>query len=118
MLGRSIAMGCLVAALSAFPLKSIAVAGMPGGSDRNATVTVECTIASPTIRIEVVNHRKIGKVLIEVRSEEGKVLYREEGKALTHELVRRLDKGAFPKGGHTITVKAKDLAITQHFTIE
>ena len=117
MLGRWIAMGCLVAALSALPV-GVAFAGMPGGSDRHATVTVECTIASPTIRIEVLNHRKIGKVLIEVRSEDGKVLYREEGKAMTHELVRRLDKGAFPKGGHTITVQAKDLAITQHFMIE
>ena len=53
-----------------------------------------------------------------VDSEDGRVLYREEGKAMTGELVRRLDKGVFPRGTHTLTVVAKDFAITQRFTIE
>ena len=45
-------------------------------------------------------------------------VYFEEGKANTEELVRRFDKGMFPKGAATLHVQARDLDITQHFTVQ
>lgn len=83
-----------------------------------STVKVECSRSSAFIQIQVQNHRRIGNVVLEVRDAQGRTLYREEGKALTEELVRRLDKGVFPRGQHTVTVTARDLSITQPFTIE
>lgn len=83
-----------------------------------STVKVECSRSSAFIQIQVLNHRRIGNVVLEVRDAQGRTLYREEGKALTEELVRRLDKGVFPRGQHTLTVTARDLVITQPFTIE
>jgi len=90
-------------------------ANAPG---EGSSVRVECTRSSAFIQIEVNSDRKIGNVVLEVRDAEGRTLYREEGKALTAELVRRLDKGAFPRGTHTITVRSRDLDITQQFSIE
>lgn len=87
-------------------------------SGNEATVFVEATRASAFIHILINNHRKIGNVALEVKDLEGRVLYREEGKAMTGELVRRLDKGVFPKGEHTVTVVSRDFTITQRFTIE
>lgn len=83
-----------------------------------STVFVDASRGSAFIHILVNNHRKIGNVAIEVKDISGRTLYREEGKAMTGELVRRLDKGLFPRGEHVITVTARDLAITQRFTIE
>jgi predicted polyphosphate/ATP-dependent NAD kinase len=83
-----------------------------------SSVKVECSRSSAFIQIQVLNHRRIGNVVLEVRDAEGRTLYREEGKAMTEELVRRLDKGVFPRGQHTLTVTARDLSITQAFTIE
>ncbi len=94
---------------------SPAQAGEPHSA---STVKVECSRSSAFIQIEVLNHRRIGNVVLEVRDKDGRTLYREEGKALTEELVRRLDKGVFPRGQHTVTVTARDLSITQVFTIE
>ncbi len=90
------------------------------GSDGNdrATVNVESHRGSSMIMINVLNHRKIGSVLLELKSRDGVVLYREEGKSMSTELVRRLDKGLFPKGDHTLTVTAKDFSITQAFSVE
>lgn len=68
--------------------------------------------------MSISNHRKIGKVLLEVKDAKGHVLYSEEGKAMTGELVRRLDKGLFPKGETTLEVTAKDFAIVHRFVIE
>lgn len=96
---------------------SVALAAAPGG-EKEATVFVEANRTSAFIHILVNNHRKIGGVVLEVKDLEGRVLYREEGKAMTGELVRRLDKGVFPKGEHTVTVVSRDFAITQRFTIE
>jgi hypothetical protein len=95
----------------------LALAIVPGG-EKEATVFVEANRTSAFIHILVNNHRKIGGVVLEVKDLEGRVLYREEGKAMTGELVRRLDKGVFPKGEHTVTVVSRDFAITQRFTIE
>lgn len=64
------------------------------------------------------SERRIGKLVLEVRDQHGRTLYREEGKALTGELVRNLDKGVFPRGTLQLTVVAKDLAVSQQFTIE
>ena len=89
---------------------------VPGNED--ATVTVEASRTSGIILVSVTNHRKIGNVVLEVRNAEGAMLYKEEGKAMTSELVRRLDKGLFPKGPMTLSVKARDFAITQRFSIE
>lgn len=90
---------------------------VPGGDDE-ATLFVETQRNSAFINILVNNHRRIGNVVIEVKDLDGRVLYHEEGKAMTGELVRRLDKGVFPKGEHALTVLARDFSITQRFTIE
>ena len=87
-----------------------------GGNE--ATVFVEANRGSAFIHILVNNHRKIGNVAIEVKDPQGRTLYREEGKAMTGELVRRLDKGLFPRGEHVVTVSARDFTITQRFVIE
>ncbi len=92
---------------------SHAVAG--GGE---AVVRVECSSASALIQIQIQNHRKIGSVVLEIRDDKGRSLYREEGKASSTELVRRLDKGVFPNGEHTLTVSARDFSITQKLVIE
>lgn len=107
LLAPALAIGLLLAA----PVRAIA----PG---EGSSVRVECTRSSAFIQIEVNSDRKIGNVVLEVRDTEGRTLYREEGKALTAELVRRLDKGAFPRGVHTITVRSRDLDITQQFSID
>ncbi|HQW05125.1 MAG TPA: hypothetical protein PLV08_11510 [Flavobacteriales bacterium] len=83
-----------------------------------ADVTVNCEPNSGMIRISIQNHRRIGNVSLVVKDARGRTLYIEEGKAMTEELVRRLDKGVFPKGAATITVEAKDFVITRAFTIQ
>ncbi len=79
---------------------------------------MECTRASGLIQLSILNHRRIGKVHIEVRDAKGALVYVEEGKAMAEELVRRFDKGLFPKGTATLSVKARDFDITQSFTIQ
>jgi hypothetical protein len=84
----------------------------------NARVVVQCSRSSAFVNVNISSCRKIGKVLIEVLDTKGTVLYREEGKALTPELIRRLDKGAFPRGPLTIKVTAKDFSLSQDFVVE
>lgn len=100
-----------------FAAQPVVYAAPPGG-DNEATVFVEASRNSAFIHILVNNHRKIGNVVLEVKDLQGMVLYREEGKAMTGELVRRLDKGVFPKGEHTVTVMSRDFSITQRLTID
>ena len=115
---RQLHYGPKVLALAvAFACLSTGATASPEGNDP-VNVKVQCTRASSLIQIEVASHRKIGVVSLEVRDRKGVTLYREEGKALTPELVRRLDKGVFPKGTHTLTVVARDFALTEAFTIE
>lgn len=83
-----------------------------------SSVSVECVKGSGLIQVSIENHRKIGNVLIEVRNEKGEVVYREEGKALTGELVRRLDKGMFRNGPATVTVESRDFRITRAFEVK
>ncbi len=90
----------------------------PGDCKTTANLNVQCSLSSALVQIQVANCRKIGKVVLEIKDVNGRVLYREEGKALTGELVRRLDKKTLPRGTHTLTVVAKDFAITRPFTIE
>lgn len=101
-----------LALLSAVPLRAAV-----GGKD-DPRVTVQCARGSGLIQVSVSNHRKIGNVLLEVKDASGRVLYSEEGKAMTDELVRRLDKGLFPLGEKTLEVTARDFAISQRFVIE
>lgn len=83
-----------------------------------ARVSVECQRNSGLIQVNILNHRKIGKVHLVVKDAQGRTVYIEEGKANTDELVRRLDKGMFPKGAATLSVTARDFSITQTFTIQ
>jgi hypothetical protein len=83
-----------------------------------ATVNVQCSRSSAFVSVGIASFRKIGVVTIEVQDAQGRTLYKEEGKALTAELVRRLDKGGFPRGSHTIHVTAKDFSLSQVFTVE
>lgn len=89
-----------------------------GGGGEEARVSVECSRGSGLILIQISNHRRIGNVKLEVKDSQGRSLYYEEGKAMTEELVRRLDKGVFPKGEAVLTVAARDLSITQRFIIQ
>ncbi len=98
-------------------LSSASLQAAGGGKD-DPKVSVQCARGSGLIQVSVSNHRRIGNVLLEVKDSSGRVLYSEEGKAMTGELVRRLDKGLFPMGEKTLEVTARDFAITQRFVIE
>jgi hypothetical protein len=80
-------------------------------------VKVECSAASAFITLDIQHCRRLGRVVIEVRDATGRILYREEGKALTGSLVRRLDKGAFPTGDHTLSITTRDLALKQIISV-
>jgi hypothetical protein len=99
-------------------LMSGAVQAAAPGCDRAPKVEIINTKGSGLISFSLVNCRKIGHVVIEVKDETGRTLYREEGKAMTPELVRRLDKGAFPKGQHTLVITAKDFTVSQSLVID
>ncbi|HEX2617956.1 MAG TPA: hypothetical protein VHL57_10460 [Flavobacteriales bacterium] len=88
------------------------------GDHDKARVEVVSNKGSGIIGINITSARRIGKVLIEVKDRTGRTLYREEGKALTEELVRRLDKSLLPKGELTLQVTARDFRIEQVFTVE
>jgi hypothetical protein len=93
------------------------VTAAPGGEEK-AAVRVETSKASSTIGINILNHRNIGKVTLDIRNEAGQCVYHEEGKAQTTELVRKLDKKTFLAGNYTLTVTAKDFSITQVLVVE
>lgn len=93
------------------------VSASPGDKEK-ARVSVDCSRSAGMIQVNILNHRKIGNVHMVVKDAQGKTVYIEEGKAMTEELVRRLDKGMFPKGDATLTVEARDFTITQTFTIQ
>lgn len=88
------------------------------GRDPAARVDVSCSRSSAFVNISVVSEERIGKVRFEITDASGRTIYREEGKALTGELIRRLDKGGFHKGLHTLEVRAKDFTISRTFTVE
>lgn len=88
------------------------------GDKEKARVSVDCARGSGLIQVNIVNHRKIGKVQIVVKDAKNRTVYIEEGMAMSGELVRRLDKGMFPKGAATVIVEARDFNITQAFTIQ
>jgi|688.fasta_scaffold02710_8 hypothetical protein len=88
------------------------------GCDRKPKVQVTCSRSSPLIDLNVTSCRKIGNVVIEVRDASGKSLYREEGKAMTPQLIRRLDKGTFPKGDLVVSVTTHEFRVDQPFTVE
>ncbi len=90
----------------------------PGVSDGTTRVDVSCSRSSAFVNVSINSDRPIGKVVIEVVDAQGRTWYKEEGKALTPELVRRLDKGGFPKAALTLKVRAKDFEVTRPFTIE
>lgn len=113
-------MSCTRHILIAFMLAAASlpsVAAMPEGND-DATVMVHTSRSSGLIRINIQQPRKIGTVTLIVTDAQGRTWYREEGKAMTGELVRNLDKGILPKGELTLRVKSKDLDIMQRFVVE
>lgn len=81
-------------------------------------MNVVCMKSSALLQVQVDNCKKIGKMVLEIADANGRVLYREEGKAMTGELVRRLDKGILPRGTHTLTISTKDFVLSKPFTIE
>lgn len=105
--------------IASFALAALAA---PARGGRNcaqaANVKVECSSASAFINLRIEHCRRIGKVVIEVKDATGKVLYREEGKALSNMLVRRLDKGVFPNAELTLSVSTRDFSITQVFAVK
>jgi hypothetical protein len=109
LLARTCAFGLLLTFASA----TFALSG-----EGQAQVSVQCSKASAFVHVSINSFRRIGVVTIEVRDERGVTLYKEEGKAMTGELVRRLDKGGFPPGSHTMVVTARDIAVEQVFTVE
>lgn len=88
------------------------------GDHDKARVEVVSDRRSAIVAININSYRKIGKVLIEVKDKDGRTLYREEGKALTPELVRRLDKTLLPKGELKLYVTAHDFKIEQVFAVQ
>lgn len=104
-------------AILSLAASSVVHAANPG-CDRQPKFEVTNISGSGAISVSVVNCRKIGNVVLEVKDASGRTLYREEGKALTPELVRRLDKGIFPKGQHTLVITAKDFAVSKVLVID
>lgn len=100
--------------LSAAPLMAANGPDVDGAS----SVNVECERGSGMVNVSIKHHRRIGKVHLVFRDSKGKTLYVEEGKAMTEELVRRFDKGMFPKGTASLSVQARDLNVTQTFTVQ
>lgn len=84
----------------------------------SASVSVDCQHYSGLIKLSILSHRKIGKVHIEVHDSTGRLIYVEEGKAMTAELVRQYDKAMLPKGAASVRVRARDLDITKDFTVQ
>ena len=105
-----------VAIATLFTLSGIVSAG-PGDLPA-PRVNVECPRSSAFVKISVVSDHRIGRISFELVDQNGHTLYREEGKALTGELVRRLDKGVFPRGAHTLQVRTKEFAVSRSFTVE
>lgn len=105
-------------ALLVLTVPVLASASITGNDGNEAKVAVMSSRSSALVNVSITSFRKIGKVLIEVKDKDGRTLYQERGKALTEELVRRLDKNVFPKGELTLSVTARDFAITQVFTVE
>ena len=92
-----------------------------GGNEEtpdSSQVTIECTRSSSLVLINITNHRKIGLVSISISDSKGRSLYYEEGKAMTDELVRRLDKGLLPPGEATLTVRSRDVTESQAFLVQ
>ncbi|MCU0319912.1 MAG: hypothetical protein MUE88_07510 [Flavobacteriales bacterium] len=73
---------------------------------------------SAFVTIAVQHDRRIGAITLEVKDSQGRTLYREEGKAMQDELVRRLDKGILPKGEHTLVITTRDLQLSERFVVE
>lgn len=106
----------ITTAIAMLLLGSVAFAGEPG--EKEGSVKVCTTPTSGLIEVSIENHRKIGNVRMEVKDASGRTVYLEEGKAMSDELVRRLDKGMFAKGAATLTVETRDFVITQGFTVQ
>lgn len=104
--------------LFATAMSAAAPIGGHGDGNGPANLSVQCSRSSSLVRINLIAEKRIGKVVLEVRDQQGRTLYREEGKAMTSELVRNLDKGVFPRGTHQLTVVGNDLSVSQQFTIE
>ncbi|MCB9169306.1 MAG: hypothetical protein H6597_05065 [Flavobacteriales bacterium] len=84
---------------------------------KRATAIVECSRTSAFIKVQVHGDHRIGRVTIEVRDLKGRTWYKEEGKAMTADLVRLLDKGVFPQGEMQLLITGRDLRIDQHFVV-
>ena len=109
----------LTAIFAAAMMLSFTTGGGPSRSETGLTnVQVECSRSSAFVLVNITSFRRIGAISLEVQDGTGRTLYKEEGKALTSELVRRLDKGGFPRGAHTLLVTSKDFALTRSFTVE
>ncbi len=89
-----------------------------GGCDSRARLSVSCSRSSAFVQVQVAHCRKLGKLVMEVRDQQNRVIYREEGKAFTGELVRRLDKAQLPRGTHVLSITGKEFALSQPFTVE
>ncbi len=92
---------------------SLCVAG-----DGPAKLNVEASRRSAFVTIALQHDRRIGPITLEVKDHLGRTLYKEEGKAMQDELVRRLDKGVLPKGEHTLFITTRDLKLSERFVVE
>ena len=109
-------MGIALLTVGSFTFAPSAFAG--DGSPAGSLLAVQTSRSSAFVTILINHHRKIGVVTMEVKDGQGRTLYREEGKAMQDELVRRLDKGILPRGEHILVVTSKDMSLTERFTIE
>jgi hypothetical protein len=91
-------------------------AGFAG--DGPGKLNVASSRQSAFVTIAVQHDRRIGAITLEVKDSQGRTLYREEGKAMQDELVRRLDKGILPKGEHTLVITTRDLQLSERFVVE
>ncbi len=115
---RSVTRSFRTSAVAVLVSLSLSAFSGPGDCKTIPVMNVVCMKSSALLQVQVDNCKKIGKMVLEIADANGRVLYREEGKAMTGELVRRLDKGILPRGTHTLTISTKDFVLSKPFTVE
>jgi hypothetical protein len=103
----------ILVAIALVPSWNVALAGEGPGK-----LNVAASRQSAFVTIAVQHDRRIGPITMEVKDGQGRTLYKEEGKAMQDELVRRLDKGILPKGEHTLIITTRDLQLSERFVVE
>lgn len=107
-----------IAFIGCFALLATSALADGNGNEKESSISVCTAKGSAFVRIAIKHHKELGKVRIAVKDAAGRTLYSEEGRAYTDELIRNLDRASFPSGRLVLTVNARDLSISQPFSVD